>query len=796
MFRDAAYLRRMRRALTGLFCAIATLLGAQSLSFAVEVRATDPQLRGLEILDLAVDSDGQWWMATLDEGVVRFDGDALHTADFDGVPPIVLAVAPADRGAFAATSNGLRFIGLDQRAVVVPDVAGAVVDVESNGDTVWVLKKNQLMVRQPGKAFVSVSGLELRGATQFGRRGATWWVCTQHGLWVRGRSGMWTLATDQPVASAAIDAEGLWAVTDSGLSRLGEGGWRLVSSVRSSDWRWIPAEKASAWWAVNSDGLYWVDHGLPRPLFALNGSPLDQARTLAPDGNGGLLLPQADGVLRLPKPEQWYDVRTASYNVGRIASVAHLGPDSLVVLGSRGLQVLGPRSLTKLPLPQGGVPSGIAELGRGRWVLYGEFGAKFWTGRQWKTVVADWVLKSGWSDSIPVLETTNGWLQWTGSSFVEGSKPNRLIQNRRWDEKGYHWIWGERGIWVSAPGRSVATATTARWVLRSWDISSGQRGSNVLLRLVRHGSPGADRQNLRYRLNQGAWVDLGVARSIALSGLPSGQHVVEIDGVPHQIFTIQIPRPWWAQPRFWVPSLLVLVGIAIGLLTVALRRRREAKRWADEKSELERMALRLQMNPHFTFNALESISSFVMEQKPREAVQYLNKFARLMRYTLEKADQEQVPLNDELDALAHYIALEQMRFDQSFDFVSEVDESLDSSELSIPPMLLQPLVENAILHGLRSLQGRRGRLTLRVLQAVELGRIRIEVEDNGIGRAAASAQRTGDEGQKRSMATRILENRLKALALASGRDYTLSVEDLNEGTRVVLALPKYEVWGA
>jgi LytS/YehU family sensor histidine kinase len=201
------------------------------------------------------------------------------------------------------------------------------------------------------------------------------------------------------------------------------------------------------------------------------------------------------------------------------------------------------------------------------------------------------------------------------------------------------------------------------------------------------------------------------------------------------------------------------------------------------------------MNPHFTFNALESISSFVMEQKPREAVQYLNRFAKLMRYTLEKADQERVELRDELDALSHYIALEQMRFDQSFDHVLEVDEALDPADLAIPPMLLQPLVENAILHGLRPLQGRRGRLTLRLLQAVEPGRIRIEIEDNGIGRAAAGAQQTGDEGQKRSMATRILESRLKALAEASGEPYRLAVEDLNEGTRVVLALPKVEVWG-
>jgi LytS/YehU family sensor histidine kinase len=79
---------------------------------------------------------------------------------------------------------------------------------------------------------------------------------------------------------------------------------------------------------------------------------------------------------------------------------------------------------------------------------------------------------------------------------------------------------------------------------------------------------------------------------------------------------------------------------------------------------------------------------------------------------------------------------------------------------------------------------------------VEPNRLRIEVEDNGIGRHAASVQRTGDEGQKRSMATRILERRLKALTEATGSPFVLDVADLDEGTRVVLALPKDEVWGA
>ncbi|MFZ9777220.1 MAG: histidine kinase [Schleiferiaceae bacterium] len=783
----------MRR-LLGPLLALASLSGqAQSLSFALEVRATDPQLRGLDVLDLAVDRDGHWWMATLDEGVVRYDGDALHRAEFSGVPPIVLAVAPADGGAFAATSEGLRFVGLNGTAEPVSGMSEPTVDVDAHGDTVWALRADGLALRLPGQSFVPVPGLDLRGATQFGRRGATWWVCSERGLWVRGRSGIWTLATDQPVRSAAIDSEGLWAVTDSGLARLGSQGWTRIAAVRASEWRWVPAEKSSAWWAVTPDGLFWVDGDAPRPLYALNGSPLDRARTLALDGNGGLLLPQADGVLRIPRPEQWYDVRTASFNVGRITSVAHLGPDSLAILGSRGLQLLGPKSRTAIPLPRGGVATGLLELGRGRWLLYGEFGALRWTGRAWKSEVREWVLSAGWTDQ-PVLETTSGWLAWNGSKWAATAVPDSVQVPRRWAESGYEWVWSDRGIWVSAPGRAVAVAPSARWVLRSWDLSEGSRGTNVVLRLLRHGEPGAERRPLRYRLNQGPWVDLGVARTLALSGLPTGTHTVELSG--RQFFTVRIPRPWWGQPRFWVPLLALLLLAGSALSWVALRRRREARKWAGEKAELERMALRLQMNPHFTFNALESISSFVMEQKPREAVQYLNQFAKLMRYTLEKAEQERVPLGDEVAALGHYIALEQMRFDQSFDYVLEVDEALDPAELTIPPMLLQPVVENAILHGLRPLEGRRGVLTVRVLQAVAPDRIRVEIQDNGIGRAAASAKRTGDEGQKRSMATRILANRLKALSESTGSSFSLDVEDLDEGTRVVLALPKDEVWGS
>ena len=789
------YLRSVRALGILVLFAVALPLRGQRLAFAVDVRAADAQLRGREVLDAAVGPDGLWWLATQDEGVLRYDGVAVLAAQWPQVPPIVLGVAPQRQGAFAATSDGLYWIPLDGPAAAVDGMSGPVVDVEVHGDTLWVLKPDGLWLRWGEGRFTQEPLESLSGATQFGRRGSAWWVSSSKGLWVRGSSGRWTRVRDQAVRSAAVDATGVWAETDRGLERLTDDGW-VASSAQLTDAQWVPAQDPSSWWLASREGLFWVDDEV-QPMTALGGTPLDLAAALAPDGNGGLLLAARDGMLRIPRPEQWYDVRTAAYSVGRIISAVRWAPDCFALLSSSGLELIRPEGRTALRLPAAGVPKGLVELPEGRWLLYGEFGALEWTGGTWRSRLADWVLDAGWMGGVPVLQTTTGWMSWTDGAWTACAPPPSALRTRsRWEETGYAWNWGDRGLFVRSAGRGVAPLGSPRWVLRSWEVHEGRQGAQVLLRVARLGDPHAEGRSLRYRLDGGAWIDLGAGRSIVLSGVSSGEHALELQSQPLQRFKLWVPRPWWAQPRFWVPLTLVLLVGGGTLGALGLRRRREARTWAREKAELERMALRLQMNPHFTFNALESISSFVMEQKPREAVQYLNRFARLMRYTLEKAEQERVALRDELDALAHYAALEQMRFDQSFDYVLEVDEDLEPADVAVPPMLLQPLVENAILHGLRPLQGRRGRLCLRVLRAVEPQRLRIEVEDNGVGRGAAAAQRTGDEGQKRSMATRILGSRLKALSEATGQAFTLSVEDLDEGTRVVLALPNDEIWGA
>jgi LytS/YehU family sensor histidine kinase len=138
-----------------------------------------------------------------------------------------------------------------------------------------------------------------------------------------------------------------------------------------------------------------------------------------------------------------------------------------------------------------------------------------------------------------------------------------------------------------------------------------------------------------------------------------------------------------------------------------------------------------------------------------------------------------------------------MRFDHGFHCVFQVDENIDPTHVGIPPMLVQPLVENAILHGLRpKIKAGSTNAVLKIFigGAVGTESLVIQVEDNGIGREASRKNRSGDEGEKRSAAMRILESRLKALQKETGKHHSVKVEDLNEGTRISLVLSMHQEW--
>ncbi len=301
----------------------------------------------------------------------------------------------------------------------------------------------------------------------------------------------------------------------------------------------------------------------------------------------------------------------------------------------------------------------------------------------------------------------------------------------------------------------------------------------------------------------GGWTDAGPDRTAVFTNVPGGKYTFRVRAVATdgsvlgqlEMPLVMVP-PYWE--TWWFRSAVVLAFLALIYAFYRIRIqaiRKEAhlttafnKRLAD----VELTALRAQMNPHFLFNALNSIRHHVLNSRPEEADRYLSKFARLIRLILDHSDQRSVPLAEELQALRLYLELEASRFDDKFSFHIQVDPSVDTSTTMVPPMLIQPYLENAIWHGLMQ-KSEGGELVLRIGR--EGARLCIEVEDDGIGRAKAAEIKSRSALKKRSMGMSITQQRLAMIEKQQGIRCDLQVEDLvlpdgePGGTRITLMIP-------
>ncbi len=206
------------------------------------------------------------------------------------------------------------------------------------------------------------------------------------------------------------------------------------------------------------------------------------------------------------------------------------------------------------------------------------------------------------------------------------------------------------------------------------------------------------------------------------------------------IFSFIIPAPFWKTWWFISLAILFIAGLIWFFVRVRLRkiRAREKEKTHVNKllAEFQLTALRAQMNPHFIFNAINSIQSFVLLNNSQEAYNYLAKFSRLIRMVLNNAQDRYILLEQELSMLNLYVELEQLRFSSKFEYHLQLDPSIDDSQIHIPSMMFQPYVENAIWHGLMNLSGDMpGVLTITIRLAGE--HLLVCIEDNGIGREKA-----------------------------------------------------------
>ncbi|MDP2161712.1 MAG: tetratricopeptide repeat protein [Flavobacterium sp.] len=238
-------------------------------------------------------------------------------------------------------------------------------------------------------------------------------------------------------------------------------------------------------------------------------------------------------------------------------------------------------------------------------------------------------------------------------------------------------------------------------------------------------------------------------------------------------------------------ALLTLLIIGIAFLFYNRFQLKKTLTLQKELAEYEQKALHLQMNPHFVFNCLGSISSFIVQNGTDSAIKYLSKFSKLMRLTLEYSKESLIPIDKEMESLQNYLELEQLRFNNVFDF--KITKSSDiEDDMAIPPLLLQPFVENAIIHGLIP---KKENGTISIDFSLDKENLICTILDDGIGFEKSKEIKENLVAIHKSMALDITKKRLEMMEASTAQKAKVEIKEMKnnegeiQGTKVVLNLP-------
>lgn len=303
-----------------------------------------------------------------------------------------------------------------------------------------------------------------------------------------------------------------------------------------------------------------------------------------------------------------------------------------------------------------------------------------------------------------------------------------------------------------------------------------------------------------YRIgHEASWVPLGSQRHLYLTKLIPGSYAVEIkarasNGAEKtRLITFAIARPFWM--TFWFIALCVF---ALVIVVYLIYRRRiasiKAKASLDKQlAEAEMKALHAQMNPHFIFNSLNSIREMMLHQNIPEASRYLNVFAQLIRMTLHQSRKAYITLSDTREYLERYVEMEKIR-NSDFVFEMQIDPALDEDETFLPPMLIQPFIENAIWHGMN---GSRNAIHINVKFERKENKLVCTIQDDGVGIQRSVEGKAQANRKHQSVAISNIQQRVDLLnQKAQHHQSRIHIDDLGQitglretGTRVTLTLP-------
>jgi hypothetical protein len=293
------------------------------------------------------------------------------------------------------------------------------------------------------------------------------------------------------------------------------------------------------------------------------------------------------------------------------------------------------------------------------------------------------------------------------------------------------------------------------------------------------------------------WVEISKTEKLArFTNVPSGSYtfLLKVDDLQGEtvinkaLFELTIIPPFYARWWFILSAVLIFLGAVAWFWNYRMKKVRAQVLNAELKQKL----LRLQMNPHFIFNSLSAIQSYIYSNQTHLAGNYLSDFARLIRLILDNSRYEFIGIDKEAEYIELYLKLQKLRFENKFRYNLSIDSELLNGEYQIPPMLAQPFLENAIEHGLKNISYP-GELD--VSYRLQNESISFTVVDNGIGLTASKKLNKNRNSQHKSLAISICKNRLEALKSNASSPISLSIEELIGdtgnvlGTKVAFTIP-------
>lgn len=356
----------------------------------------------------------------------------------------------------------------------------------------------------------------------------------------------------------------------------------------------------------------------------------------------------------------------------------------------------------------------------------------------------------------------------------------------------------------SAPNIKIIAAKTNQKVLDiNQTIELAYNDNNLKIDFIATAFRSRGNFVYKYRLHNfdKNWIEVNSKTpKVNFSSLPSGQYIFEVtaineDGVSSNQtaqLSINVYAPVWQKWWFYLICSLLSITVLAWIFRARIQFIEQKAAAANQLARSQLTALKAQMNPHFMYNALNSIQALNIKKETKKANFYLNKFSLLMRKILDLSEQEQILVQDEIDWLKIYVELEKLRFGDDFDFEFSVDTALDTYQTYIPSMILQPFIENAVKHGLLHKKGQK-KLSV-AFELITKDLLSCTILDNGVGRKRVAKIQQRQLETHPSFATQATQKRIALLNANRQKKYSFEIVDLYEkdksiGTKVCILIP-------